>query len=157
MSLAQEVKATYLGKQFVARTRPVTQANGAGVTLFTITGGLVLITGLFCYHDTVITTAQTIAVQINGVPMDAAGGVSNVGPAGSITVIPLGAVAIITPATLAVPLPTLLGAAGFFFNRIAGTVNGLISCTFAAGPLVAPETISWRVVYRKIDPEAQIN
>ncbi len=141
-------------RQYVARTAPVTQANGV-VTIFTITGGLVLISGLFIYHDTVIATAQTVIVTINGVPMDAGGAVAINGAAGSITVIPLGAVAIVAP-TLAGPVPTLLGAAGFFFNRIAGPVNGLIACTFAAGPLVAPETISWRCVYRKIDPEALI-
>jgi hypothetical protein len=154
MSMKSTLDSIYLSQPFVARTAPVSQANGL-VTIFTITGGLVYIWGLLIYHDTVVATAQTVIVTINGVPMDAGGAVAINGAAGSITIIPLGAVAIVAP-TLAGPIPTLLGAAGFFFARVAGPVNGLIACTFAAGPLVAPETISWRCLYSKIDPAAMI-
>jgi len=156
MAFNDEVDQIYLSKRFVARTPPTVQVNAAPATIFTITGGLVLITGLFVYHDTVVATALTLDVEINGVPMDSAASISAAGPAGSVTVIPLGAVAILTPGVLSGPVPTLLADAGHFGQVIAGPVNGLITCTFTTGPLVAPETISWRCVYYKIDPEALI-
>jgi len=156
MGLSSLVKEISQKQIFVARTPPTVQVNAAPATIFTITGGLVLISGLFVYHDTVIATVLTLDVEINGVPMDSAASISAVGPAGSITVIPLGAVAITTPGTLAEPVPTVLADTGHFGQVIAGPVNGLITCTFTGGPLVAPETISWRCLYRKIDPQALI-
>ena len=157
MGLLSLVKQIWQQQVFVARTAPVTQVNAAPATIFTITGGLVQVIALFIYKNTVVATAMTAIVQINGVPVDAAGaGVTIVGAAGSISVIPLGAVAITTPGLLAEPVPTVLADTGHFGQMIAGPVNGLITCTFAAGPLVAPETISWRCIYRKIDPEALI-
>jgi len=156
MGLISLVKQISQQQLFVARTAPVTQVNAAPATIFTITGGLVQVVALFIYKDTVVATAMTAVVEINGVPMDAAGAVTIVGAAGSISVIPLGNVAITTPGLLAETVPTVLADTGHFGQVIAGPVNGLVTCTFAAGPLVAPETISWRCVYRKIDPEALI-
>lgn len=155
MSMKSVLDSLWLSKLFVARSVPARYLAGAA-TIFTITGGLVQINALLVYHDTDVATAATeVFITVNGVPMDA-GTFTITGVQGTITVSPLGAVAMVAP-TLAGPLPSLLAAPGFFFSRVAGPINGLIVATFGGvGGMLVAERVSFRCIYRKIDPEASI-
>jgi len=159
MGLKSDIESILQTKQYVARTLPTRYGAGAN-TIFTITGGLVQINAILCYKDTAVAGVCTIFITVNGVAMDTGGaGIDIVGNQGSISVCPLGAVAMVTPAILAPPVPDILSttSGSVWLSRVAGPFNGLIVATFAgAGPLGAAELVSFRCIYRKIDPEASI-
>ena len=156
MGLKGTLDSIWLNKQFVAVNPAATRAAGAQ-TIFTITGGLVILDAIIMYHDTTVAGATTITTVINGVATSGdAGALTMAGIAGTITVLPLGNVAMVAP-TACQPIPSLLASAGFMFGRLAGSTTGLIITTFGGAAMGALEQVSFRCIYRKVDAAAAIN
>jgi len=138
---------------------PTRYLFGAAQTIFTITGGLVLIRSFLCYCDTAIdalANGTTIVGTVNGVAISAPAIATTGSIAGDIIVFPMGAVAIVAMGNPTEPMPTVIGDTAHYSSVIAGPVNGLIQVTFGVADMAAAELCSFRCIYEKIDPEALI-
>ena len=143
MSLRSEVATMHIGRRRTSRfVAAVAQGNGAH-TIFTITGGVVRIHGLFVYCNTALdalAAGTTFQFAINGINVSNPAIAVTASIAGDIIVVPLGAAAIVAMGNPYENIPTVIGDTAHFVEGITGPLpTGLIVLTQAAGALGAAE------------------
>ena len=151
--ISQLVEDIHNREMFVASSVPAFRA-AAAIDIFDITGGLVIIHGMFEYCDTAMTNATTTTIAVGAVGMDAGAVAINAGGQFAIIVSPLDAAVAKVASTLAVQAPSLLG-----FATNQGVVAGpgvAITVTFAT-VMAAANRWSLHVLYEKIHPNALIS
>lgn len=159
MGFANVIKTLYLREMEVAYRPPQLYSDAAPGTynIFVIRNGVVNIYGLIGYCDTIVGSAIEFAVTINAVPMQNAA-VAIAGAAGDLIMFPMvtGALNVIIPAVAAQQLRTdrwPLAGVGVVGN-VTGPTNVILTCTVA--PMVAPESISFRLLYHRLEPRATV-
>lgn len=160
MTLKNEVDQIWLGRRQVARfVAAVAQANGAH-TIFTITGGLVRIHGLFLYCNTALdvgAAGTTFIFAINGVNISNPAIAVTAAIIGDVIVVPLGAAAIVAMGNPYENIPTVIGDTAHFVEGITGPLpTGLIVLTQAAGALGAAEFYTAYCEWTPMEPTAQL-
>lgn len=157
MSFKSAVDGIWLAKREVART-PILDAP-ATQTIFTITGGLVRIHGIYGYCGTALdvgAAGTTFLISVNGVAMNAPAYAVAVSAPGDVLLFPLGGYVVLAGPALQSPSAAAITAATGGISIVAGPITGVILLTVGVAPLAAGELCSFRVVYERIDPEAQI-
>lgn len=141
--------------------RPPQEYNGLGAPgpnydIFEVTGGVVNIYAIFGYLDTVVAAVTTMAITINGIAMETAAVAIN-GAAGDIIMWPMSAGIgdIIVPGVAVANLRT----DQWVVSGVAAQCTGpcMINLQCLAATMVAPESISFRVLYHRLEPQAQID
>jgi hypothetical protein len=160
MGLASQVSQIWQGRRQVAKfVSGLAQVNGA-YTLFTITGGLVRIHGLFIYCDTALdalAAGTTFVFAINGIAVSAPAVAVTGSVAGDIIVVPLGAAAIVAMGNPYENIPTVIGDTAHFIEGITGPLpTGLIVLTQAGGALGVGEYYSAYCDFTPMEPTAQL-
>jgi len=160
MSIKNEIDTIYLGRRRTSRfVAAVAQANGAH-TIFTITGGVVRIHGLFIYCNTALdalAAGTTFVFAINGIAVSAPAIAVTASIAGDIIVVPLGAGAIVAMGNPYENIPTVIGDTAHFVEGITGPLpTGLIVLTQAAGALGAAEFYTAYCEWTPMEPTAQL-
>jgi len=111
--------------------------------MFTITGGVVRIHGLFLYCNTALDVAAggtTMVFAINAIAVSAPAIAVTAALAGDIIVVPLGAVAIVAMGNPYENIPTVIGDTAHMIEGITGPLpTGLIVNTVAVAALGAAE------------------
>jgi len=159
--LANQLAQVWQDRRQVAKfTSGLAQANGAH-TLFTITGGLVQIHGLFIYCDVALdvgAAGTTFVFAINGIAMSAPAVAVTGSTAGDVIVVPLGAGAIVAMGNPAEPMPTVIAdTAHYGVSIITGPLpTGLVVLTQAAGALGAAEFYTAYCIWSKMESTAQL-
>ena len=158
MSLATVVKNLFLRElESVHRPGQIYDSAVGAYNIYVIHGGLVLITGLVAVADTAIAAITQLDFAVDGVAIAAAAAITS--GAGDVIPIPLDAsgVDVLIPNIACQPNPTLVAnlAEGSHAGLVAGPGNIVATATVAA--MVAPESLSFRIHYRRIDPWASIS
>ena len=131
-------------------------APGPNYDIFQVTGGVVNIYAIFGYLDTVVAAVTTMAITINGIAMENVAAAIN-GAAGDIIMWPMLATGIgdvIVPGVAIANLRT----DQWVVNGVAAQCTGpcMINLQCLAATMVAPESISFRVLYHRLEPSALI-
>lgn len=158
MSLATMVRNLFLRElESVYRPPQIYDDAVGGYNIFVIHGGLVLITSLVGFADTVIAAITQLDFAVDGVAIAAAAAITS--GAGDVIPIPLDASGadVLIPNIACQPNPTLAAnlAEGQHAGLVAGPGNIVANATVAA--MVAPESLSFRIHYRRIDLGASIS
>ena len=154
------VSQVWQGRRRTSRyVAPLAQGNGAH-TIFTITGGLVRIHGLFIYCNTTLDTlaaGTTFVFGINGIPVSAPAIAVTGAIAGDIIVVPMGAAAIVAMGNPYENIPSVLADTAHFVEGITGPLpTGLIVLTIAAGALGAAEFYTAYCEWTPMEPTTRL-
>jgi len=157
-SISTMVKNLFLRELESVYRPPQIYSDAIGAyTIYVIHGGLVLITGLVAVADTAIAALTQLDFAVDGVAIAATAAITS--GAGDVIPIPLDAsgVDVLIPNIACQPNPTLVAnlAEGQHAGLVAGPGNIVATATIA--PMVAPESLSFRIHYRRIDPWASIS
>jgi len=141
--------------------RPPQAYNGLGAPgpnydIFQVTGGIVDIYAIFGYLDTVVAAVTTMAITINGIAMENVAAAIN-GAAGDIIMWPMlatGVGDVIVPGVAIANLRT----DQWVVSGVAAQCTGpcMINLQCLAATMVLPESISFRVLYHRLEPSALI-
>lgn len=140
--------------------RPPQAYNGLGApgpnyNIFNVTGGVVNIYAIFGYLDTVVAAVTTMAITVNGIAMQNAAVAIN-GAAGDIVMWPMitGVGNVIIPGVAIANLRT----DQWVVNGVAAQCTGpcVIILACLAATMVLPESMSFRVLYHRLEPSAHI-
>ncbi len=151
--IAQLIADMHNREMFIAQTLPASYGAGAQNVL-AITGGMVLIHGIFEYLDTALGGATTTRVAVGAVACDVGAVAIDAGGQFAIVVSPLDAAVAKIASALAVQAPSLLG---FATNQgvIAGPGVNIV-WTFAGAAMGGAERVSLHVLYEKVHREGLI-
>ena len=151
--ISQLVADLHNREMFIASSVPNTYGAGAQ-NIFAITGGMVIIHGIFEYCDTALGGATTTRVAVGAVACDVGAVAIDGGGQFGIVVSPLDAAVAKIAAVLAVQAPSLLG---FATNQgvIAGPGVNIV-WTFAGAAMGGAERVSLHVLYEKVHREGLI-
>jgi len=155
MGFANVIKALSLREMEVAYRPPQVYVNG-NTTIFVIRNGVVNIYGIVGYLDTVVATAITMAITVNAVQMDNATPTAVNGAQYDLIMWPMviGALNVVVPALAAQQLRTDRWVTPGVVGNVTGPCNVVLNCT--TGPMVAPESISFRLLYHRLEPRATV-
>lgn len=138
---------------------PVGQAAAAH-TIFTVTGGVVRIHGLFLYCNTALDVAaagSTMVFAINGIAVSAPAIAVTASVAGDIIVVPLGAAAIVAMGNPYENIPTVIGDTAHFIEGVTGPLpTGLIVNTIGVAGLGAAEFYTAYCEWTPMEPAARL-
>lgn len=153
-SLTQrEIEVAYRPPQVYSNVAP-----GPNYDIFVVTGGVVNIYAIIGYLDTVVAALITMGIAVNGINMQNAAGIVAVnGAAGDIIMWPMVDVAaadVVVPGFAVANLRTARWVITGVAAQCTGPCNVVLTC--AAAAMVAPESISFRLLYHRLEPSALV-
>lgn len=161
MSFKTFIKSLSLREMEVAYRPPQVYSNvapGPDYDIFVVTGGIVNIYAILGYLDTVVAAAITMGIAVNGIEMQNAVGIVAVnGAQGDIIMWPMGDTAatdVVVPGVAVANLRTDQWVVSGIAAQCTGPCDIVLTCGAAA--MVAPESISFRVLYHRLEPSALI-